>query len=170
MLFMYKLFGGILIAVLITGCITRTEYGRRRLTQIGSHRTEVNSSAFSIIDTSKLYQIVSAVALADHKPLISLNKVYLKFYANGKLGIFYNYRPEDISSLNPKRADVGYYRYKDNQLEINTFFEHPQGGGWVKELVMKSHRDTIQSTAQRVLTKYKMLDLSPEFLIYKPDW
>lgn len=167
---MYKTILIILMAALSTACVTRTQYGRRRLMQIGGHSIEVNSNVYNIIDTARLYQIVSAVAVSDNKPLNSVNKVFLKFYADGRLGTFYNYQPEDIGSLNPKRADIGYYRYKDNQLEISTFFEHPQGGGWIKERITKLHRDTLQASTEQVITKYKMLDLSPGFLIYKPDW
>jgi len=166
----YKSLSVILLMAHSTGCVTRTEYGRRRLMHIGGHQNIVSPEAYGIIDTAKLYQIASAVAIFDGKPLNSVNQVYLKFYSNGRVGTFYSYSPGDVSTLNPKRADVGYYQYKEKHIEIKSFFEHPQGGGWVKEQIVKLHADTIQSSKDQILTKYKVLPLSPTFLVYKPDW
>jgi len=167
---MYQSFSAILLVALLTGCVTRTEYGRRRLIKIGAPQNNVNTEAYGIIDTAKLYQLTSAVSVFDGKPLNSINQVYLKFYSNGRVGTFYSYSPGEVGSLNPRRADVGYYQYKENHIEIRTFFEHPQGGGWVKEQIVKLRPDTIQSRTDQILTKYKVLPLSPAFLVYKPDW
>lgn len=167
---MERLLWFILIALSFSGCGSRTEYGRKRLSRVGSHKLITDSIVYSLIDTAKLYEIVSAVSVSDNKPLNSMNKRYLKFYDNGRVGTFYVYRTDDLSSLNPKRAEIGYYKYNGKNLEIKTFFEHPQGGGWVKELLTKYDNDTLEFISDGILSKYKALNIPKTFLVYKADW
>ena len=160
----------IIIGFSLINCSKKNEYGRKRFDG-NFYKTDVNPVVYTMVDTSKIYQIVSGVSLPDNKPLTSLNKTYLKFYGNGRAGTFFSYNPKDPGSLDPKKADIAYYRYKDGGIELETFFEHVQGGGWVKDkMVASGNTDTLSFVSDKILTKYKKLDLPKEFLIYKPDW
>jgi hypothetical protein len=65
---------------------------------------------------------------------------------------------------------MGYYKYDKKGLQIKIFFEHPQGGGWLKERMISNSNDTLIFKVDRVFTKYKALNLPKEFLIFTPDW
>jgi len=161
----------ILIIVLnLFSCVNRTEYGRRRLLHIGGNKFGKDSIVYNFIDTAKIYEIVSVVSRSDNKPLESMNKTYLKFYENGRVGTFYSFDKNDLNSLNPRKAEIGYYKHNGENLEIKTFFEHVQGGGWMKENLIKSDHDTLFFVTDHILSKYIMRSLGKRFLIYKPDW
>lgn len=153
----------LLISVLLFGCVTRTEFGRRRLGKRG--QIPIDSRVYRIVDTTKLYEILSAVEIPGAKPLTSVNKSYLKFYANGRVGTFY-----DDQSLDPKRAEIGYYRFDGKAVVMRTFFEHPQGGGWINNQVISFKGDTLAVTSQNILCKYRPLPIPVEKMNYTPDW
>ena len=158
-----RLLLALLISVVVIGCVTRTEFGRRRLGKYGQIATDPR--VYSIIDTTKLYEIISAVELPTSKPLTTVDKAYLKFYANGRVGTFH-----DDKSLDPKRAEIGYYEYDGKALQMRTFFEHPQGGGWIKGQLISFKGDTLQVTAQNILCTYRPLEIPPGLKHYTPDW
>jgi hypothetical protein len=126
--------------------------------------------AFQVIDTSKLYEKVSAVYIPDNKPLNSVNKTYLKFYANGRLGVFYAYDKENPASLNPKNADMGFYNFSDGKFTIQTHFDHPQGGGFIKDELEKMSEAKIALKGGDILSVYSSLTIPKTHLIFKPDW
>lgn len=71
--------------------------------------------------------------IIDDKELIEFNPENLKFYKDCKVGDFYMYGDKDINSLNPKKAEMGFYYFDNNMLTIKTYFDHPQGGGFVTQ-------------------------------------
>ncbi|MNL14061.1 hypothetical protein D3C87_1349900 [compost metagenome] len=163
--------GIIVISICLMGCFgSRTEYGRKRTFNLERPKGDVNEIIYTLVDTTKLYKIVSGISIADGKPLVSLNKTYLKFYKDAIVGTFYSFDLNDINSLNPKKAEMGYYWYDKEGLQIKTFFEHPQGGGWVKENKIECTGDTLCFTSNGILTKYKAIDLPKKFLVFTPDW
>lgn len=129
-----------------------------------------NDLVYQIIDTTKLYKIVSVVNLPDGRALANFNTSYLKFYGNGKVGTFYTYNEHDINSLNPEKSDIGIYNYTKEVLTIQTYFYHVQGGGFVKDRLQKKTPNTLEFVGDKVLSTYKMVDIPSEWLIYKPDW
>jgi hypothetical protein len=145
----------------------RTEYGRKRTFNFERPRGEVNKIVYTLVDTTKLYENLPPPEGYDY-PVI--NKVYIKFYANGRFGEFFNCDMNDINSFLPEKANMGYYKYDKKGLQIKIFFEHPQGGGWLKERMISNSNDTLIFKVDRVFTKYKALNLPKEFLIFTPDW
>lgn len=159
---------GVLFLLLFAGCVTRTEFGRRRLAKSGPMATD--TKVYSIIDTTKLYEIISAAEILNSKPLTSVNKTYLKFYANGRVGTFYKFQPNDPGTLNPKKAEIGYYAYNGKEIVMRNFFEHPQGGGWIKDQIISFKGDTLHISSQNILSKYQPLAIPQGLSNYKPDW
>lgn len=157
------------VAVLLSGCQIRTEYGKIRNTNAEKGK-EVDPKVFSIIDTAKIYEQVDAIDTTHKETLQNVKQEFVKFYNNGKVATFSNYDPNDISSLNPKKADMGFYEFKDQNLKVRFFFKHPQGGGWVKAAYKKTVNDDFYMTSGNLLIHYKIHNLPDKFLIYKPDW
>ncbi|MBE5318008.1 hypothetical protein IM793_02460 [Pedobacter sp. MR2016-19] len=157
------------MAVLLSGCQVRTEYGKIRNTN-ALKGGEVDTKVFSIIDTAKIYEQVGAIDTAHNETLQNVKQEFVKFYSNGKVATFSNYDPNDVSSLNPRKADMGFYEYKDQNLKVRFFFKHPQGGGWVKGVYKKTVNDDFYMTSGSLLIRYKIRNLPRKFLIYKPDW
>ncbi len=161
----------LLMVTLFFSCGHETIYGKKRFKiNIGRIKQNKDFEVFKIIDTTKLYEITSAVNLPDNKSLNSVKQMYLKFYDEGKMGIFYYFDSKDVNSLNPKMADVGYYNFINGELTIQSYFKHPQGGGFIKEKSYKVSNDSLQFLTDNVLTTYESIQLPKEFLIYKPDW
>ncbi|WP_394748096.1 hypothetical protein [Spongiimicrobium salis] len=162
----------IVLAIGISSCITyRNDYGRKRFNCCKfTIKPNKNNAVYKIIDTTKLYKIVSSEYLPDHTLNENLNISFLKFYANGKLGRFYSYDKDDLTSLNPKKADLGVYNYAKGKLRIQTYFYHVQGGGFVKNVLQKSTPNVLIFESEKVKTIYKSIEIPKEQLIYKPDW
>ena len=167
----------LLIALCFSGCSNRTEFGRKRPLKLSSHNDPVDPVVFTLIDTAAVYERINVFTERNPEPTYKYAKAYLKFYGNGRVGDFAMYNIseafKDVKLLNPGRADVGYYKYKDAEkgLEIRTLFEHVQGGGFIKHRLVKSSNDTLTfSYDNRQLTQYKKIKLPEKLLIYKPDW
>lgn len=155
-----------------TSCLNhRTEYGKKRF-RVDPFKMKQNNSdsIYKIIDTSKLYEKVLIFDIKRNNNLTVFKKIYLKFYKNGKVGTFYFFDKNDKNSINPEKADIGYYNFSKKGLFIQTFFEHPQGGGYVKDKFNKISGDTIYFGNDEYLSKYQAVSLPNSFLIYKPDW
>lgn len=141
-------------------------------------RGEVDEIVYTLIDTVKLYQEIltqedypdSNQKLHQVKSNHIRNRMYLKFYANGRVGRFFNYDRNDVNSLNPKMARIGYYRYDKNGFYINFFSKLPQGSGWSKKRLVKCNQDTLCFKGDKLITKYKGINLPKKFLVFKPDW
>jgi hypothetical protein len=161
----------LLILCMISCFYTRTEYGNIRFKQQRfTIKPNSNSNAYKVIDTTKLYEIVNVINIKHNQRQNSLGKQFLKFYANGRVGQFDAYYDNDINSLNPKRAKMAYYNYDGENLVIQIYFEHPQGGGLIKKNFKEIKEDTLELVNDDYLYKYKILELPKEFLVYKPDW
>lgn len=158
----------IVISLSLMGCFgSRTEYGRKRTFNFERPNGEINRIVYTLVDTAKLYE---EIPRQKDYPFPIINKIYLKFYANGKVGEFLNCDMNDITSLNPRKADMGYYWYNEKGLQIKTFFEHPQGGGWLKRKVVNFSNDTLCIDTGKYQTKYKGINLPKKFLVFTPDW
>ena len=99
---MVKIIFTLLIIFLIVSCGHETIYGKRRF-KINIEQIKQNKDfeVFKIIDTTKLYGITTAVHLPDSTNLNSVKQIYLKFYGNGKMGVFSYFNSKDVNSLNP---------------------------------------------------------------------
>lgn len=159
------------IVVINLSCFQRkTEYGNIRPNPSRfTIKPNSNDAAYKIIDTTKIYELMDVIDTVNHERMHSIRKKYLKFYANGRVGEFDSFNKDDIGSLNPKKAAKAYYTFK-KELIIQFYFKHPQGGGLIKEKVHKVSKDYLELIGGNNLSKYKIIELPQQFLVYKPDW
>ncbi len=159
------------LGFLFLGCVaTRNEYGKLRFMESKfSIKPNTNENVYKLIDTTKIYELYDAVDTLSNKSLFSIKKQFLKFYNNGRVAEFDYFDKNDIESLNSKKAKMAFYNF-EKELIIQFYFEHPQGGGLIKSKFLKSNKEWIELLSGNVLSKYKIIDLPKEFLIYKPDW
>lgn len=161
----------LLIIYLLFSCGHETIYGKKRFkTSIERIKKNKDLEVFKIIDTTKIYKINAHEYMVDNKNYNGVKQMYLKFYRDGKMGVFYFFDIDDVNSLNPKMADMGYYNFINGKLTIQNYFKHPQGGGFIKDKLHKVSNDTLQFLNGNVLTTFDPIQLPKKFLIYKPDW
>jgi hypothetical protein len=162
----------LIILLIFSGCFyTRTQYGMIRFKQNRfSIKPNSNDNVYKIIDTTKLYELIDVIDTIHNQKMYSVKKEFLKFYTNGRLGEFDIYNKGDVKSLEPMKAKMAYYNYDGKDLVVEFYFEHPQGGGLIKEKFYKLKKDTLELMGETNLSKYKIIDIPKEFLIYKPDW
>ncbi|MCF6348614.1 MAG: hypothetical protein L3J20_09995 [Flavobacteriaceae bacterium] len=162
----------VLLLITLNSCFSyKTKYGKKRFKYNKfTIKFNTNNNAYNIIDTSKIYKIISSEEINYKKKLEIVTPTYLKFYANGRLGIFQNYDKNNIKSLDPKKSRMAIYNYTGDELIIQIYFNHPQGGGLVKSKLFRLEEDTLELKSENYLEKYKKLSLPKDFLIYKPDW
>ena len=165
--------GVIILLILITvGCVTyRNDSGRKRFICCKfTMKRNTNNDVYKIIDTKKVYKLVSVLNTQDSTYFKEINKLFLKFYADGKVGKFYNYDGINVNSLNPKKATIGVYRYSKGALTIQTYLQTAQGGGFIKDILKKSTADFLEFGDEDYSRRYKKINIPKEFLIYTPDW
>lgn len=149
----------------------KNEFGKKRFNYNRfTLKPNTNNQVYKVIDTTRIYELISIEEINYNKKLDIANKSYLKFYAKGRLGEFHGYEKKEINSLNPKKARMGLYNFENEKLIIQFYLNHPQGGGLVKKELSKIEKDTLELISENYISKYKIRDLPKEFLIYKPDW
>jgi hypothetical protein len=91
----------VILCLSLMSCLGhRTEYGRKRTFNFERPRGEVNKIVYTLVDTTKLYERISSL---DDKSHAFINKIYIKFYANGRFGEFFNCDMNDINSFLPEK-------------------------------------------------------------------
>ena len=163
------------LSLVCFGCANRNEFGTRRPIYIGKKQTNFDPAVFKLIDTAALYEQEDVFTEQYPKAAGKYNKQYLKFYAGGRVGVFYindiGDALKDITLLNPKRANLGYYRSSPEGFDIVTHFEHVQGGGFIKEKLIRSTSEMLEfSYDDHAGVKYRKISLPKSALIYSPDW
>lgn len=135
-------------------------------------KRNTNNEVYKIIDTTKVYKLTSILNVEgkDSTYLAEINRYFLKFYANGKVGQFFDYDNINLNSLNPKKATIGVYRYSREKLTIQSYLETVQGGGVVKNKLKNSTADYLEFGDEYYVARYEKIDIQKEFLIYTPDW
>ncbi|WP_350292933.1 hypothetical protein [uncultured Croceitalea sp.] len=172
----FKLKTGVIImlTLLIASCVSyRNDYGRKRFACCKfTMKRNTNSEVYKIIDTTKIYKLVSVLNIEgkDSTYLKDINKYFLKFYADGKVGEFFSYDDISLNSLNPKKATIGVYKYSKGKLTIQTYLETAQGGGFVKNRLKKSTDHYLEFGDENNSVRYEKEEIPKEFLIYTPDW
>lgn len=53
---------------------------------------------------------------------------------------------------------------------IEQYISGPQGSGVARETFLKKDGDTLIMSNGKESYKYLIIDVSPKFLVYKPDW
>lgn len=175
----------ICIVLLLISCATqRNEFGRLRP---DSSRFTIKSSTNNFInkqiDTSAFYLKISQdntdcmFDIKNEKRLIRDIGIGFKFYSKGKVGMFYNVDFKNIETLNPKRAVLGFYQEINGELFLEFLLNHVQSGNFLvkkKILILDNSFLKIKSFKKAIspeyISTYEKVNLSKEFLIYKPDW
>lgn len=160
----------IIVTLSLISCIGyRTDYYKKRIKH--QQLSSEDCGILNLIDTTKLYKLVYIKNKEDNQEYPDFNPEYLKFYDECKVGDFYSYNANDVSSLNPERADMGYYRFKDGKLVTKIYFDHPQGGGFLtQKFNIETQNDTLILLNDRKIYKYEIITLPKSFLVFKPDW
>lgn len=149
----------------------KNEYGQKRFKHNRfTIKPNMNNEVYQLIDTTKIYEVISIEEINYKEELDIVNKSYLKFYGNGRLAEFYSYNEDEVASLNPKKAKMGLYNFTHEKLIIQFYFNHPQGGGLIKKELLKIEDGILTLINENYLYRYKIIPLPKEFLIYKPDW
>jgi len=156
-----------------TNCYHKTISGRKRYNvDLFKMKLINNDSLYKVVDTTKLYKLQNVFNVADNEYLDNFKYVYLKFYSKNKVAMFYYFDINNIKSLNPENADMGYYNYSKGKITTQIYFESPQSEGYIKEeyIIIKNDENIIKFKGNNYINEYKILDLPKEFLICKPDW
>jgi hypothetical protein len=114
-----------------------------------------------------IYKLDKVINIHFNEEFVDFKKMYLKFYENGKVAVF---NEETIAEMNPKKADMGIYQYKNNKLYYEYFSYSPQAGYYkfTHELWVEDNKlfDKFGSTI-RVFTKLSVKSYSNGTV---PDW
>jgi len=163
-----KIFTIVVILFVFNACFFleyKTKYGRIRFRYYRfSIKPNIDNKVYEIIDTSKIYNMVDLRDVyCDCKSIEIENNLYLKFYSDGRFGEFKNYDENNISSLDPKRANIGIYNYDKGRIILQFYFRNVHGASLINEEIIKIKNDTLELNNGRSLTKYKALPLPKEF-------
>lgn len=162
------------LLLFLTSCYyQRTSSGKKRyIVNLFKMKLVNNDSLFKVIDTTKLYGLKSVLSLTDNEYVYPFKQIYLKFYGKNKVGMFYSFDIDDTGTLNPKKADMGYYNYIKGILTTKIYFENPQSEGYIKEnnIIIQKDKNLIKFKTNYYEDEYEVIDLPKVFLIYKPDW
>ena len=169
---------GVLLCFVVISCSHLNEFGvRRNNFSFEKIKPYENDEVYKIIDTTKLYKLVSIENFMDESikmksdEIIKSNPSYLKFYSNGKVGRFENIDIKNIETLNPKKAESYLYRFKNNKFIVQKYFKHPQCGEcFIKELVTRNAENQITLSSDNFLYTYEKIEIPLTFLKYSPDW
>ena len=138
-----------------------------------------DSSFYNIIDTASFYKIISR-SNRDYYISRTLDTVKFekdntgfKFYKNGKVGLFFDVDFNDVNSLNPLKALMGYYDFKDGKLYMEFLCYNWHSGYFLDKYKSSNIKEDkiyliwLDYDDQEVYRKQK---LSDNFLKYSPDW
>ena len=121
----------------------------------------------NIISLDCIYRLDKVINIHFNEEVIDFKEKYLKFYENGKVAVF---STETIFEMNPKKANMGIYEYKNNKLYYEYFSHSPQAGyfKFTHELWVDNNKlfDKFGNTI-RVFTK---INLEPTSNKVIPDW
>ncbi len=160
------------IALSLKSCISlSSEFNRPRQLINPITQKRVPSIFFELIDTSKIYKRVYKKENSEKSPSQNTLPMFLKFYKEGKIAIFKGFEPNNVEIINPEFADMGIYRFRNNQLVLKEFIRTIQGSAWVTwKTNLSKNIDTITFKSNHYVEKFVPIDIPQSFLIYKPDW
>ncbi|MBS4039493.1 MAG: hypothetical protein KGZ81_02720 [Flavobacteriales bacterium] len=125
-----------------------------------------NTAIYELIDTSSIYVLINIYNFSNLKVKIP-NAI--KFYKSGRVGMFKN-SFDELSSLNPKKAEMGLYKLQKNKLEMEFISYSAQAGYFSIKSNIIIKGDTIFENFGDFEYTYLKHPLPSEFLVYKPDW
>lgn len=160
----------VLFSLIISCIINKNEYKKPRFNK-GRFSLQMNqgeeNKVKNIISVDYIYKLDKVIDISENQELTDFKQIYLKFYENGKVAVF---SEKTISEMNPKKADMGIYQYKNNKLYYEYFSYSPQAGYYkfTHELWIEDNKlfDKFGSTI-RVFTKLSVKSYSNGTV---PDW
>ncbi|NQY31154.1 MAG: hypothetical protein HRT69_17020 [Flavobacteriaceae bacterium] len=156
----------------LMGCVCRNNFGRIRPNKINfSNKKCIDEKVFDKIDTSAIY-LVNLKWFDSGKPHIN----GYKFYSNNRLAFFIDLDLNNVSGLDPKNANMGYYTTCDDKNKIKTAYYTIQGGVHISKREFEIKKDSLIVTTQKSpqggysVQKYFKKKLLKNELIFSPDW
>lgn len=178
----YKTYLIAVCCILGVSCaMKRNELGQVRL-NVSPEKKCTNEAIAKFIDTSSIYLQIKVdnkekgiFGINDSTSVADL-KNYLKFYGNGKVGMFNQLNHVNETTINPKNAVMGLYCLNTNGFNLEFIFYHIQSGVFKSKYSFLVKGDTIitcsENSSKGVSHSYTYLKtkISPHLLKYKPDW
>jgi hypothetical protein len=113
-----------------------------------------------------IYRLDKIVEMTTNQELINFKQIYLKFYENGRVAVF---NEETIAEMNPKKADMGIYQYKNNKLYYEYFSYSPQAGYYKSKQELLIENNILIEKNSYYTGYYEKLNLTTKSYI-RPDW
>ena len=166
-MYRFKFLSLIIILIIFLSCVTfRNDFKQVRPSKYRfSIKKCSDSLVFNKIDTSAIYISVKKD-----------NNTGLKFYGENKIAFFDSINLNNISTLNPKLASMGYYSTCNNINLIQFSFYNYHSGTYISKSEFKINNDTLVNYSLpspqggNFYMKYIKVQLKNDDLIYKPDW
>lgn len=157
------------LLVFLLSCSPRkNEFGQERFrTSRFTLKPVENADFYKRIDTSAVYILTS---IYNNENLVINISHCLKFYKNGRVADFRNYNLDKKEFLNPKKAEMGYYKFEDHKLEIEFMSYSAQAGNFLAKEKVAIKGDTIVASDGEFRYGYVKKKLPDDYLIYRPDW
>ncbi|MBS4039494.1 MAG: hypothetical protein KGZ81_02725 [Flavobacteriales bacterium] len=164
---MIKHFTVLFLMLCISCTIRKNEFNQKRYPISRFKIKPIENTAFyELVDTSSIYVLINIYNFSNLEVKIP-NAI--KFYKNGRVGMFKN-SFDDLSSLNPKKAEMGLYKLQKNKLEMEFITYSAQAGYFSIKSNIIIKGDTIFRNNGDFEYTYLKHPLPSEFLVYKPDW
>ncbi len=168
----------VLPVFLLVGCY-KNDFGQRRFKPNRFSVTpNSNQNYVNIIDTLGFYIPILDSAFVSEYNLEDYQSG-LKFYSNGKFGLFKGVDMLNPASFKPDQAQMGYYNYSSKGFVLEYFYKVP-GRKYRRSidslLITQSSIDTLyiqsfrSATSIDEITKYIKVPLPINALKFKPDW
>ena len=113
-----------------------------------------------------IYKLDKVINIHFNEEFVDFKKMYLKFYENGKVAVF---NEETIAEMNPKKADMGIYQYKNNKLYYEYFSYSPQAGYYKSKQELLIENNILIEKNSYYTGYYEKLNLTTKSYI-RPDW
>lgn len=126
-----------------------------------------NAEFYKRVDTSAVYVLTS---IYNNGNFVINIAHCLKFYKDGRVGDFSNYNLDKKEFLNPKKAEMGYYKFENDKLEIEFMSHSAQAGNFLAKEKVSIKGDRIVSFDGEFRYEYVKKKLPEDYLIYRPDW
>jgi len=169
------------LILFFSACTFTNQYGlRRAIIYPFKLKPNQNDLVYKMIDTTASYKFLYHIwdSIDVHGKYIMDEDVRLLFYANGRVGLFYDSKfPNKNIDYNPARAVMGYYQYENGVLYLEFLVSSPQSGAYrILEIAMKCSEDTLISVMKKTSRGggykkvYVRCDLPKDIKKLKPDW
>ncbi|WP_199120775.1 hypothetical protein [Pedobacter sp. ASV28] len=166
------------IAVFLMGCFSyKTENNAIRIpVSRFSIKPNTNELAYQLIDTSAIYfntRINGQETIKDSSGndiLLREKNNAIKFYKDGRIGMFEQVDLENIKSLVPTRGRMGIYNLSNKGFLVEFVYHSPQAGIFRGKDTIRVKGDTIFRFDKKYEYEYIKLRLSKKNLIFTPDW